>query len=271
MRIDAPTPDHLTLTTERNRLLMGLGLLLALVGLIFGLQLARVTTFSAHRTGPQAGLVRLQQATALRAGTSALLPVRWLDGARVATHPTPLGRDVYRLVLSVDDGFGPYPLTWHLDPAEAQAHAARINHFVGDLEDPSFLLRTDHRLAVWSVAGVLMALGGLFLAAGAQWQRVDFALATRTVTIHRRGLWRRSRPVTIPFDEVTGFSVAGVSKDSNLFLLRRDGAPLAISLSTDREAMGGPKRVQALRRRTAERAEAFLATAPGREGAGHGG
>jgi hypothetical protein len=263
MRIEVPTPDHLTLTTERNRLLMGLGLLLAAIGLLLGLQLARVTTFSAHRTGPQAGLVRLQQATALKAGTSALLPVRWLDGAQVATHRTPIGWDVYRLVLNVDDGFGPYPLTWHLDQAEARAHAARINHFVGDLEDPSFLLRTDHRLAVWSVAGAVMALGGLFLAAGAQWQQVSFSGLTRTVTIHRRGLWRRGRPVTILFDAVSGFEVAGVSKDSNLFLLRRDGAPLAISLSTDWEAMGGPKRVQAIRRRTAERAEAFLTAAEG--------
>jgi hypothetical protein len=83
------------------------------------------------------------------------------------------------------------------------------------------------------------------------------------VTIHRRGLWRRGRPVTIPFDAVSGFEVAGVAKDSNLFLLRRDGAPLATSLSTDWEAMGGPRRVQAIRRRTAERAEAFLSAAEG--------
>lgn len=263
MLIDVPSPDQLTLTSERNRLLIVLGALLMVLGLVLGLTFARVTTFTAHRTGPQAGLVRLHQATALRSGTSALLPVRWLDGAQVATRHTPFGRPLYQLVLSVDDGFGPYPLTWYLQRAEAQAHADRINHFVGDLEDPNFALATDNRLAVWAAAGAFVALGALFVAAGAQWQQVSFAGGSRTVTIRRRGLWGRTRAVVIPFDEVSGFEVAGVSRDSNLFLLRHGASPLAISLSTDYEAMGGPRRVQARRRITAAQAEAFVAGAAG--------
>ena len=256
MRIHAPSADQLTFSIGRNWLFMALGVALMVVGLAIGLTMARITTFTADRTGPQAGLVRLQQATALKAGTSALLPVRWLDGASVAPWPTPVGWTFYRLVLAVDDGYGPYPLTWHVDRAEAQAHADRVNGFVADMEDERLLLTTDHRALVWAVAGAFAALGGLFLAAGAQTLEVDFRRATRTITLRRRGIWRR-RSVTVPFEAVAGFEVGGVAKDCHLFLLRHGDRPLSMSLSTDWEAMGGPRRVRAIRRRTAERAEAF--------------
>ena len=127
MRMHASSPDQLTLMAGRNWLFMLLGVALALVGLAIGVTMARVTTFSADRAGPQAGLVRLQQATIVKAGTSALLPVRWLEGASVSPVPTVFGPTVYRLVLDVDDGYGPYPLTWHADRQEAHAHAERIN------------------------------------------------------------------------------------------------------------------------------------------------
>lgn len=265
MRIHAPSTDQLTLSTGRNRLFMVLGLVLMALGLVIGLTMARVTTFSADRTGPQAGLVRVHQSTLLRSGTSALLPVRWLEGARVVPTDTPLGWTWYRLVLAVDDGFGPYPLTWHWDRAEAQRHADRVNGFVGDLEDERFVLRTDYRPLMWAIAAGFLALGGIFLGAGGQALEAVFDRAGRTVTVRRRGLWG-SRAVSVPFEAVAGFEVAGVSKDCHLFLLRHGDRPLSLSLSTDWEAMAGPRAIQAIRRRTAAQAEAFCRPSEGEGG-----
>lgn len=264
MRVDAPTPDELTLTTERNRLFMSLGLVLAALGLVIGLTMGVVSTFTCHRSGPEAGLCRVRVSSPLKWGTTAILPVRWLEGARVVAHPIPfVGLTAYQLVLSVDDGFGPYPFTWHATHAEARAHATRINAFVEDLEDPGLTLTTDHRPIAWPVAAGFMALGALFLASGAQRLQVVFHRGDQLARVRRRGLVG-GMAIDVPFDDIAGFEVAGVRKDCNMFLLRRTGRPVAISLSTDWEAMAGPRAIQAIRRQTAVRAEAFLAA----EGAG---
>ena len=61
----------------------------------------------------------------------------------------------------------------------------------------------------------------------------------------------------MPFDEITHFEVAGIAKDCNMYLHRRSGRPVPLSLSTDWEAMVGPRRLTVVRQGTADRLRAF--------------
>lgn len=255
MRVETPDSGQLTLTTERNRLFMAFGVVLAAIGLAILLLIARVTTFTCHRTGPEAGQCRVQQATVWGAGTSALVPVRWLEGAHTEAHATPVWT-FYHLVLHVRDGWGPYPFTWHATAGEAQAHAARINHFINDLDDATMVVTTDNRPLTWPVSGLFLGLGALFLRHGSQRLHVSFHRGDRLAHVRRQGLFR-TQTTAVPFDDIAGFEVAGVSKDCNMYVLRRSGRPVALSLSTDWEAMVGPRRISEIRRHTAARLEAF--------------
>jgi hypothetical protein len=256
MRLDEPTPDELVLHTDRNRLFVALGLALAVIGVLILLSIARVTTLSCARSGADAGLCRVRESTVWGAGTSALVPLRWLRGAHVERLAA--GWTVGHLVLHVEDGFGPYPFTWHASPAEADAHAARINAFVGDLEAPRLALVADNRAVTWPVAFAFAGLGGLFVVHGGRRLTVRFDRAGRSATARRQGLFG-TRVMTVPFEGIARFEVAGLSRDCTMYLVPHAGMPVPLTLSTDWEAMIGPRALTTRRRETAERLARFCA------------
>jgi hypothetical protein len=258
MHVDEPTPDLLTLDTGRNRLFMAFGAVLVAIGLLVLITMAKVTTLTVHRTGPEAGLCRVRETVLWHTHTSALVPLRWLEGAHVEPELSPFGWTFYKLVLHVDDGFGGYPLTWHAFRSEAEAHAGRINSFVKDLEDDAMVVTADNRPLTWPAAALFLGLGALFLLHGAQRLHVSFHRGDRLARIRRKGLFR-TQTIAVPFEEIAGFEVAGVSKDCNMYMKRRSGRPVALSLSTDWEAMVGPRRISEIRRRTADQLHAFCA------------
>jgi hypothetical protein len=258
MRLDTPSSDELVLTTERNRLFVAFGVALAAIGVLILLTIARVTTLSCARSGPESGLCRVTQSAVWGAGTSALVPLRWLRGAHV--ERVGAGVHVGHLMLHVDDGFGAYPFTWHVFPGEADAHAARINAFVADLEAPAIAVVTDNRAVTWPAALAFAGLGALFVVHGARKLTVRFDRAEGAATVQRRGLFGTMR-ATVPFGAIARFEVAGIAKDCTMYLVPHAGAPLPLTLSTDWEAMIGPRALTLRRRETAERLTGFCAEA----------
>lgn len=259
MRIADLPPHRLVLTTRPNWLLLLVGAVMLIMGLVVATLPAKSTALSCTRVGPGEGHCKIVETHLLSRRTVVRFPIGMLLGAEAV--PLRWGkseRGFYRLMLAIDDGDGPYYFAWYGDGEAARRAAARISEYAGGEHDVFLSIVNDKRPFFFTVAGALVAFGGLLLAWGAQRLTAVFDGEARTVSIQRRS-WRGRQEARYPFSAIAGFDVGGWRQDSQLSLLLASGDRVALSATFDAASFGGPRRVRALRLETAERLRRFVA------------
>lgn len=261
MRIQEPTPQHLSLWTTPNWLLMVLGIIVIMLGTIAATVPGKATTLSISRTAPGAGACDITETTMFAVKRVVRIPLRMLRAAEV--EPGLIGGKTafYHLNLDVDDGKGEFYFAWYGNKDAASADAARINAFLASGTARSLTVQNDKRRFYFPFGGVLVFLGVVLLFWGSGSLRATFDREGSQVRIIRRGLLGTNLDA-IPFHEIEDFHVAGISGDCQLFMKLSSGRKVLLTSSTDMQNMVGPRKIRAIRLEEADRLRDFCRRGP---------
>jgi hypothetical protein len=195
--------------------------------------------------------------TAFRDYRMVRIPLRMLEGAMV-TPQSFNGHEAhfYHLDLDVRDGMGAFYFAWYANREKAAQEAARINAFLADPKQHELVVVNDKRPFYFPVGGFIAFIGLILGLWGSLGVRATFDRERGRVTVHQRGMLG-TQVVDVPFTEIEGFHVAGISGDCLLYMQLANGHKVALSASTDMQSMIGPRKIRAIRLEEAQRIREF--------------
>lgn len=248
----------LSLATSRNWVLVFLGAALILLALVLATFSAKLLKLDFQRVTPEFGYLAVTEDRYWWEGKRiSRITLRRIKGAVAVAVPINPTFQFYRLALTIDDGLGPFWITWFPSRAETMGRVEAINAFLADASAQRLVLEKDNRPFFYPLAAGLGLFGLTMVLWGMQRTRTLFDKEAGTMAVQRRGMFLRQGEA-VALSDISHFDVAGILKDCQLYAVLFSGRRIRLSSSSDAEGVVGPHRVRAERLKTAKALREFL-------------